>query len=62
MNVKVAAQTLSSSVADTIEFLMKNDHPLFQGAEATIYFMLTVNPRINAHVKTRPGRLFEDLR
>ena len=43
MKVKVAAQTLSSSVADAIEFLMENDHPLFQGADATIYFIRTIN-------------------
>ena len=39
MNVRVAAQTFSNSVADAIEFLMINDHPLFQGANATVKFI-----------------------
>ena len=39
MNVRIAAQTLSSSVADTIEYLLFSGHPKFQGAEATIRFI-----------------------
>ena len=31
MNVKISAQTLSSSVADAIEFLMLSNHPSFFG-------------------------------
>ena len=34
MNVKIASQTFSSSVADTTEFMMILDHPFFQNAEA----------------------------
>ena len=36
MNVRIAAQTLSSSVADAIEYLLFSGHPIFQGVEATI--------------------------
>ena len=43
MNVKVAAQTLSSSVADAIEFLMKSGHPDFADAHGTIFFIRTVD-------------------
>ena len=43
MNVKVAAQTLSSSVADAIEYLMHCQHPSFQGAEGTILFIRTID-------------------
>ena len=43
MNVKVAAQTLSSSVADAIEFLMKSGHPSFTHADATISFIRIID-------------------
>lgn len=43
MNVKIAAQTLSNSVADGIEFLMNSSHPSFQGAEGTITFIRTID-------------------
>ena len=36
MNVKVAAQTLSSSVADALQFLLDSKHPDFEGCEETI--------------------------
>ena len=39
MKVKLAAQLLSSKVADALEFLMESGHPKFQGAEATIKFI-----------------------
>lgn len=39
MNVKLAAQVLSSSVADAIEFLAKSGHKNFVGSEATIEFI-----------------------
>ena len=39
MNVKFAAQTLSSAVADAIEFLMFSKHPNFKHAEGTINFI-----------------------
>lgn len=38
-NVKLAVQTLSSSVADALEYLLKMKHPDFQGCEATIKFI-----------------------
>ena len=44
MNVKLAAQTLSSSVADAIEFLdssMKLDQ--FQGSTGTVKFIRTID-------------------
>ena len=39
MNVKFAAQTLSSAVADAIEFLMFSKHPNFKHGEGTINFI-----------------------
>ena len=43
MKVNLAAQTLSSSVADAIEFLMVSGHPDFQHAEATIKFIRIID-------------------
>ena len=43
MNVRLAAQTLSSSVADAIEFLRNSGHPFFKGASATIDFIRKVD-------------------
>ena len=43
MNVSVAAQTLSSSVADAIEFLMESGHPFFTNASATIRFIRMID-------------------
>ena len=43
MNVKVAAQTLSSSVADAIEYLMKSGDPQFIDAEGTIKFIRVID-------------------
>ena len=43
MKVKVAAQTLSSSVADALEFLLHFGHPLFSDAEVTIEFIRVID-------------------
>ena len=43
MNVKIAAQTFSSSVADALEFLMKSGHPAFEDAEGTIRFIRIID-------------------
>jgi hypothetical protein len=43
MNVKIAAQTLSSSVADALQFLMTSGHPLFRDAEGTIRFIRIID-------------------
>ena len=43
MNFKVAAQTLSSSVADAIEYLMTSGHPKFADAEGTIRFICIID-------------------
>ena len=43
MNVKVTAQTLSSSVADAIEYLMTSGHPKFADAEETIRFIRIID-------------------
>ena len=40
MNARLAAQTLSSSVADALQFLMESGHPEFIHAGATILFIL----------------------
>lgn len=43
MNVRIAVETMSESVASTIEFLMKNKHPEFEGAAATVKFLRIAN-------------------
>ena len=43
MKVKLAAQTLSSSVADAIEYFLKEGDPKFQGANGTIKFIRVVD-------------------
>lgn len=43
MNVRIAAETLSDSVADSIEYQMKKGNPEFAGAEPTIQFIRKVN-------------------
>lgn len=43
MNVKLAVQTLSASTANAIEFLMKQGHSEFKGAEPLIKFMRVCN-------------------
>lgn len=39
MNVELAAQTLSSRVADALNFLEKKQHPDFVDCYATIHFI-----------------------
>ena len=43
MNVKVAAQTLSSSAAGAIEYLMNSGHPKFADAEGAIRFICIID-------------------
>ena len=43
MSVKLAAQTLSDSVADAIQFLSESKVDGFEGSEATVIFIRTVN-------------------
>lgn len=43
MKVKIAAQTLSSSVADAIEFLNKKNDVRFAGSEGTVIFIRTID-------------------
>lgn len=43
MNVSLAAQTLSSGVADAIEFLECSQHPDFQGSSATVAFIRIID-------------------
>lgn len=43
MDVRLAVQTLSESVAKSIEFLMKQGHPEFAEAGATVKFIRTMN-------------------
>ena len=44
MNVSIAAQTLSASVATAIDFLQDEiDHPEFQGSEASTDFIRKVD-------------------
>lgn len=43
MNVKIAAQTLSSSVADAIDFLAKVKHPGYDDSSGTVHFIRMVD-------------------
>lgn len=43
MNVKLAAQTLSSSVANAIDFLRVSENEKFQNSEATTEYIRTVD-------------------
>lgn len=43
MNVRIAAQTLSSSVADALEYLMNTDDAFFKDAGPTIKFIRVVD-------------------
>lgn len=43
MNVRLAAETFSESVASSIQFLMEKGVPEFQGAQATIDFIRRMN-------------------
>lgn len=43
MNVALAVQVLSASIANAIELLMNANHPDFSEAEATIYFLRQCN-------------------
>lgn len=43
MNVKLAVQTLSNSVADSIEYLDRHDRPGFRNSAATTKFIRIVN-------------------
>lgn len=47
MNVRIAAQTFSLSVANSIEFLMNKNVPEFQGAEPTIKFIRRMDKLFN---------------
>lgn len=43
MNVKLAAQTLSSSVANAINYLDKEGYAEFQGSSATVEFIYIID-------------------
>lgn len=43
MNVRVAVETMSATVANTMEIAMNQGHPEFQGAAATIKYIRIVN-------------------
>lgn len=43
MNVRIAAETISNSVADAIEFLRNKGVEMFQGSEATVKFIRRIN-------------------
>lgn len=43
MNVRIAVETFSESVANSIEFLMNQNHPDFIGAAATVKFIRIMN-------------------
>ena len=43
MNVKIASQTLSSSVADALQYLQVSGHPSFTDCDGTIKFICVVD-------------------
>ena len=43
MNVKLAVQLLSDSVADSLQFCLDQEIPGFQGCQGTIEFIRTLN-------------------
>lgn len=43
MNVKIASQTLSSGVADALNFLLMKQHTDFVGCEATVEFIRIID-------------------
>lgn len=43
MNVSIAAQTISNSVGDAIEFLKDSHHPSFENSSATIQFIRIID-------------------
>lgn len=43
MMVKLAAHTLSSGVADALEYLCQKDELSFQNSEATVYFIKQID-------------------
>lgn len=43
MKVKLAAQSLSSGIADAIQYLQKNGEVQFQNSESTVYFIRLVD-------------------
>ena len=60
MNVKIAAQTFSSSAADTTEFMMILGHPFFQNAKATVHFMRITDRLLDLlNVKNPYGKCFK---
>ena len=60
MNVKVAAQTFSSSVADAIEYLMLSGHPALSDASATIEFIRIVDQLFDIlNIRSPFGKCFK---
>lgn len=53
MNVRVAAETLSDSVADTMEYLMNGKHPKFINAAPTIRFIRYFNKMFDVFNSTK---------
>lgn len=53
MNVRLAAETFSESVAGCIEFLMKQKFPGFEGAQATIDFIRRMDRLFNVFNSTQ---------
>lgn len=47
MNVRLAVQTFSNSVADSLQFVMEQKVPQFQGAETTIDFIRRIDKLFN---------------
>jgi len=43
MKVKLEAQTLSSGVADAIEYLCQKGNPSFRNSQATVYFIRQID-------------------
>jgi len=60
MNVRIAAQTLSSSVADALQFLMDSGHPDCSDAAGTIHFIRVIDRLFDIfNIKSLYGKGFK---
>lgn len=64
MNVRIAAETLSSDVAGSMEYLMNQNYSKFRNAEATIGFIRRINNIFDIlntkNVNTASKNIFKD--
>lgn len=57
MNVAIACQTFSESVAAAMEYLAKQNHPEFVGSEATVKFIRNINSLFDIFNTKNPSHM-----